>query len=219
MKSSSLQCWRQSRLPLFTPSQHYPKFFKRSRIISSSNHHHSTNGWQLSASCCINLPGCSVESVQTPNSWMALFHSMCLFVFADALEWEQTADKMFQEEVQTHTRTHMQTHSYIPRRLYQTQKKSFSLALRITSDSLSHEISALAKAVGTKKRWRQKHIGYALTPRRSCTLLRVGLTNSDLAWDVSLSLRLYQFIVRLVPGELSTIKGADVKQWSFSSLA
>lgn len=127
MKSSSLQCWRQSRLPLFTPSQHYPKFFKRSRIISSSNHHHSTNGWQLSASCCINLPGCSVESVQTPNSWMALFHSMCLFVFADALEWEQTADKMFQEEVQTHTRTHMQTHSYIPRRLSDTKRNHSAL--------------------------------------------------------------------------------------------
>lgn len=150
MKSSSLQCWRQSRLPLFTLSRHYPKFFKRSRIISSNNHHHSTNGWQLSASCCINLPGCSVESVQTPNSRMAVFHSMCLFVFADALEWEQTADKMFQEEVQTHT--HMQTHTRISQGAYiRHKKKSFSLALRITSDSLSHEISALAKAVGTKK--------------------------------------------------------------------
>lgn len=119
-------------------------------------------------------------------------------------------------------RTHAHTcrHTRISQGAYiRHKKKSFSLALRITSDSLSHEISALAKAVGTKKRWRQKHIGYALTPRRSCTLLRVGLTNSDLAWDVSLSLRLYQFIVRLVPGELSTIKGADVKQWSFSSLA
>lgn len=80
--------------------------------------------------------------------WLFFIACACLCLL---MHWNENKrlTKCFRRKCK---RTHMQTHTRISQGAYiRHKKKSFSLALRITSDSLSHEISALAKAVGTKK--------------------------------------------------------------------